>query len=115
MPLYDYKCSEHGLFHELVSMDNHQAPQPCPTCKTACGRVILMAPEFLSMSDERRKAHSTNEKSKHEPIISSVDSRDKKNGSGCGCEQPNAKKSQVMYLADGSKIFPSQRPWMISH
>ena len=115
MPLYDYKCSDHGLFHELVPMDNHQQPQSCPSCHKLCARIIMMAPGFLDMSKEARNAHSTNERSQHEPITSSKESRDTKHGSGCGCEHTQSKKSKVMYLADGSKIFPSQRPWMISH
>jgi hypothetical protein len=37
-----------------------------------------------------------------------------KHGSNCGC---NAKKrrSNLMYTAEGNKMFPSMRPWMISH
>lgn len=115
MPLYDYKCVEHGLFHELAAMDDSASAQPCPTCGVDSGRIIMLAPELLLMSEHKRAAHSTNERSSHEPVVSSVESRDKKHGSGCGCEQKGKKASQVVYLADGSKIFPSQRPWMISH
>jgi len=115
MPLYDYKCSEHGLFHELVAMDEHQHPQPCPHCKVLCARIIMMPPELLTMKKEDRKAHSINERSKHEPIVSSSESRDHKHGRGCRHEHTKPKKSNVMFLADGSKIFPSQRPWMICH
>lgn len=115
MPLYDYKCAEHGLFHELATMDESASAQPCPTCGTASGRIIMLAPELLLMSEHKRQAHSTNERSQHEPVVSNSESRDRTHGSGCACEQKGKKASQVVYLADGSKIFPSQRPWMISH
>lgn len=39
--------------------------------------------------------------------------------SSCGCSEHkpeySALKQQVIFLPDGSKVFPSQRPWMISH
>ena len=32
MPLYDYKCAEHGLFHDLVPMQASGECAPCPSC-----------------------------------------------------------------------------------
>lgn len=43
MPLYDYKCSEHGYFEQKNSMADH-AKGECPTCGEACPQVILTAP-----------------------------------------------------------------------
>ena len=45
MPLYDYKCTEHGLFHELVPVQASGEACPCPTCGVLSARVILVAPE----------------------------------------------------------------------
>lgn len=134
MPLYDYKCKEHGLFHELETMDRSGEPKTCPKCGTLCARVIIIPPEVLNMAPEKRKAMETNEAAQQQPIISTVDSRAEatdraayaqKHGhshqsGSCGCSsehQPkkSALKQQVIFLPDGSKVFPSQRPWMISH
>lgn len=114
MPLYDYKCQQHGVFHELIAMDERSAAHPCPTCLQLAPRVIMM-PQILTMDSGVRKARHTNERSRHEPVISSAASRDHRHGSGCGCEQADKLHSKAVLLADGSKIFPSARPWMISH
>jgi putative FmdB family regulatory protein len=115
MPLYDYKCSEHGLFHELVAMEDHAMPQPCPTCKAASGRIIIIPPDLLAMPETDRKANQINERNQHEPIKSTIESRDTKHGRCCGAEKENKRSGKAIFLADGSKIFPSMRPWMISH
>ncbi|MEO9653525.1 zinc ribbon domain-containing protein [Marinomonas sp. NPDC078689] len=131
MPIYDFKCTKHGLFHELVAMEKAGDAFPCPQCGVKCMPVILVAPSVLSMSPESKKAMDINDEARHSPIISTVDSRaeadDRKQfdlrkgqkASSCGCSEhrseQNALKKQVVYLPDGSKVFPSQRPWMISH
>lgn len=143
MPVYDYKCTEHGLFHELASMADAGQPKACPKCGKASARVIMIPPEVLAMAPDQRAAMAHNEEARHQPIISSVDSRaeaadraafaqrkDSSNvsrraghqhGRGCcggGAEhagETSALKQQVVFLPDGSKVFPSQRPWMISH
>lgn len=129
MPVYDYKCQEHGLFHELAGMDKAHLPCPCPQCGRSSARVVMIPPEVLAMAPNKRKAEATNEAARHQPRFSTPDSRaeaqEKKiwtqqHGS-CGCKShsPEADRSalsqKAVYLADGSKIFPSQRPWMISH
>lgn len=128
MPVYDYKCNDHGLFHDLASMNEAALPCACPQCGKLSARVIMIPPEVLAMSPARRQAIAKNEKAVHQPIISSVDSREdlaqrrahaaaKK---GCGCSDSahpdrSSLRQQAIYLPDGSKVFPSQRPWMISH
>jgi hypothetical protein len=68
------------------------------------------------------RASSRNEKSAHEPVFSTVEyrqeqkaRREHKHGKGCGCGDKPIRKSALMYTADGNKMFPSARPWMISH
>lgn len=119
MPVYDYKCAEHGLFHELASMDDAALPAPCPQCQQASPRVIMIAPQIVDMAPEKRQAHSRNERAAHEPVVHDAERRAQhRHGPDCGCgsaNDPGAKRSKAVLLADGSKIFPSQRPWMISH
>jgi putative FmdB family regulatory protein len=122
MPLYDYKCSQHGLFYELATMEDSAKPCACPSCGEFSARVIMLAPDILAMKKENRAAHERNEKSVHAPIFSTVEyrqeekaRREHKHGKGCGCGDKPIRKSALMYTADGNKMFPSARPWMISH
>jgi len=115
MPIYDYKCQQHGVFHELIAINEESNTHPCPSCERPAPRVIMMSPQILSMDPATRTAHSINEKNAHQPVISSVISRDHQHGRGCGCEKSQSLRSQAVLLADGSKVFPSSRPWMISH
>jgi len=116
MPVYDYKCKNHGVFHELATMDDSAKPAACPQCGDLSSRVILLSPTLLDMAPERRSAFATNERASHEPVFSTTDRRalDHQHKNGCGC---TAKKPGrfMMYTPDGGKTFPTARPWMISH
>lgn len=116
MPLYDYKCQHHGLFYELATMEDSGQPQACPSCGELSPRVILISPDALSMDKDKKHAHEVNERNQHEPTFSSKERRehDHKHTSGCGCAKQKG-KSKLMYTANGEKMFPSMRPWMISH
>lgn len=46
MPLYDYKCAEHGYFEQKNSMADH-AKGVCPTCGEPSKQVLLKAPRPL--------------------------------------------------------------------
>lgn len=122
MPVYDYKCPEHGFFYELAAMDESSQPKNCPTCATLSARVLMVAPEFLDMKQENRAAHTCNESAMHSPVLSTPDyraeqlaRREHKHGKGCGCGDKPIRKSNLLYTAEGNKMFPSMRPWMISH
>ncbi|MEJ8472803.1 hypothetical protein [Roseibium algae] len=77
------------------------------------------------LSAERRSAFERNEKSQHAPNFSTKDSRadevednrKKRHPSNCSCcsGDKSSIRSSAVYMADGSKVFPSKRPWMISH
>ena len=116
MPVYDYKCQEHGLFYELATIEESDQPKPCPHCQQLCARVIVIAPDVLTMDKEKKHAHAVNEKNQHEPTFSTKARRqdDHQHKHGCGCEKKMG-KSKLMYTAQGEKMFPSMRPWMISH
>ena len=43
MPLYDYKCSEHGYFEKKQSIKDH-ARAECPTCGSESPQVLTAPP-----------------------------------------------------------------------
>ena len=116
MPVYDYKCREHGIFSELATMEQSNLPMPCPQCAELSARVILLSPQLLDMAPDKRKAMETNERAQFEPVVSTRDRResDHEHRHGCGC-QAQKPGSKLFYTAEGDKMFPSMRPWMISH
>ena len=116
MPVYDYKCKEHGVFYDLATLQDSDKPACCPICTELSPRIIRIAPEVLDMPAQKKHAHETNERSQHEPQFSTEARRkdDEEHSRGCGC----AKKkpgSKLFLTANGDKMFPSMRPWMISH
>lgn len=122
MPVYDYKCRQHGHFHELATMAQCAEPRGCPDCGALSARVIVIPPQIVAENSARDKAHSRNEKSRHEPVFSNAEQRSEtlarrehQFGKGCGCGHEPLGKAKMFYTADGKKIFPSMRPWMISH
>lgn len=110
MPLYEYECSRHGPFEQMRPLSEASMRQRCPTCGVASPRAILSAAGLSTLSPAARRAHATNERSAHEPRSS----KQHRHGPGCGCSQAKAKAGTARG-ADGSKMFPGRRPWMISH
>ena len=117
MPVYEYKCQEHGIFYDLATMEDSDKPADCSVCGASSPRIIMVAPDILDMSPVARKAAATNERSQHEPEFSTKQRReqDHQHKTGCGCDHKSPSKSKLMYTAQGDKMFPSMRPWMISH
>ncbi|MDQ0317796.1 FmdB family zinc ribbon protein [Amorphus orientalis] len=113
MPLYDYYCEEHGAFTALRPMSAYAEPCECPDCGASAPRVMLTAPRLGLLDTATRTAHAVNERSAHEPKRASSHGH----GPGCGCcGGGTAKKGRkTLHRPDGSKSFPSARPWMISH
>lgn len=109
MPVYEYECVRHGAFEQMRPVAEAGQAQDCPTCGKSSPRAILSAVRLSSMSPAARAAHATNERAAHEP----KSSKQHRHGPGCGCS--SGKKSRTATGADGSRMFPSRRPWMISH
>lgn len=111
MPYYDYFCDDCGPFTAFAAMADFQKPCDCPDCGTSARRVLITAPKLSAVSSTLRRAHETNERAAHEPKST------KKHGAGCSCCSSGAsrKPSKTLHRPDGSKSFPSARPWMISH
>ena len=110
MPVYEYMCEEHGPFEAMRPMAEYSSPCACPVCGQAAPRVMLTVPNIANMGGERRLAHATNEQSADSPKKLST------HGPNCSCCSGGKKKGRkTLHRADGSKSFPSSRPWMISH
>lgn len=110
MPLYEYMCDACGPFEEIAPISRFSDPCDCPDCGATSPRVLLSVPRLATLSNGTRRAHETNERSADSPKRSS-------HGPGCGCCGGSSKKknSKTLYRPDGSKSFPTKRPWMISH
>ncbi len=116
MPLYDYMCPNCGPVSAFRPVSEYDLPIVCPHCKSEASRVLLYAPHITALSANMLDAHARNEKSCHEPKFSTKDERaEKKHPAGCSCCSSGEKKSRTLYTADGGKMFPTARPWMISH
>lgn len=108
MPVYEYLCEEHGSFEAVRPIAEFDLPCACPVCGVNAPRVMLSVPNIANMGGERRLAHATNERSSDSPKRLSTDGPGTPNG-----KLPSRRKT--LHRPDGSKSFPSARPWMLSH
>ena len=115
MPVYEYLCEDCGPFTAMRPMAQYEKLCDCPECDQAAPRVLLTAPRSMTgMSTETRLAHATNEKSSHAP--STLAQYAAKHPSGCSCcSNKSLPKRKTVRGKNGSKSFPTARPWMISH
>jgi putative FmdB family regulatory protein len=67
MPLYDYTCKRCGPFRDWKPVGEYLEPAKCPDCGRRSPRAV--ATPALGMDWQRKKAHSINEKSAHEPRV----------------------------------------------
>ena len=111
MPLYEYACGDCGGFTASNPLSKYREPQPCPGCGSMAERALLSAPALSTMPAATRTAHATNERSAHMPRTSAEAGT--RHGVGCSCCSTG--KSNAVKAPDGSKMFPTKRPWMISH
>jgi len=107
MPVYEYNCEEHGPFEAMRPMSECTSPCACPVCGAASQRVMLSAPNVSGLSTERRLAHVTNERASDSPKRLSTH--------GPGQRRAKMPSRKTVTGHDGSKCFPSSRPWMLSH
>jgi len=113
MPVYDYECERCGAFTTMRPMAECDAAAECPRCGDDAPRAFLTAPYFATMPAERRLAHATNEKSAHAPRrLSDMGAA---HAAGCRCCGGGRSSRLVKRGKNGSKSFPTSRPWMISH
>ncbi len=117
MPTYEYLCNDCGPFTNMRPMAECDEPDDCPHCAGSAPRAYLTAPAFFCMPAASRKAHATNEQSRHAPKTSAEykASQDRKHGAGCGCCSGKKPARLQTKSRSGAKGFPTARPWMISH
>ena len=110
MPVYEYKCDDCGVFETIAPMKAFADPCDCPDCGLTAPRVMLSVPHIAGLSWSIMRAHETNERSADSPKKLSS------HGPGCCCCSGVKKKnSTTLHRPDGSKSFPTKRPWMISN
>lgn len=114
MPTYEYECTDCGGFSAARPLAQYQESVACPGCGIAAPRVLLSAPAYAGMPGNVRKAHAINERAAHAPKESGK-IEPHKHSAGCGCGSKSIGASKTVKAPDGSKAFPSKRPWMISH
>ncbi|HSY23736.1 MAG TPA: zinc ribbon domain-containing protein [Polyangiaceae bacterium] len=97
MPLYEYECSEHGVFDDQRRMSEFAAPSSCPVCARPAPRV-LSAARIRGLPRAELTARDRNERSAHEPriLVRARDAPLAPRQPGQACESPS-------------------RPWMLGH
>ena len=117
MPTYDYLCDDCGPFTATRPMAECEAPNACPECGAKAPRAYITAPYFAALAEERRMAHAINERAAAEPRVrSKMQGAPMKGAHGAGCGCCSGKSSRATKRGKGgAKMFPSKRPWMISH
>ena len=114
MAIYEYHCTDCGVFTAMRPMADSSLPQPCPLCRMPAPRAWITPPGFAGMSSALRHAYSTNERACHEPRLASQTGPANKHAPGCGCCS-SGKSKGTLTAPSGKKSFPDKRPWMISH
>lgn len=107
MPIYEYRCDNHGDFSHQAEIAKRNDDCFCPTCGSIAERIIS-APSLALMSDTNRKAWARNEKSAHEPT------RKKKHVCSSSCNHnhtSNNTSKQSGYMQSPTNA----RPWMLGH
>lgn len=111
MPVYDFTCAECGSFRAHLTIAQRNTPTSCPYCDRV-GQRIILAPNLAMMNPLVRKASVINERSRHEPRISTGHSC----GKGCGCGtkiRPTRVRETKLGKLQSQKL--SARPWMLGH
>lgn len=106
MPVYEYECEDCGVFKSIAPMSAYADPCACIECGKISPRVINSVPSISTLDTGRRKAHKLNERSSDEPKRMSTHGPVGKTGI-----KPSRK---ALRGSDGSKSFPTARPWMLS-
>jgi putative FmdB family regulatory protein len=111
MPMYEYECSDHGVFELLKALAQYAEPACCPECDQRAERV-LSAPRLSGLMRPGMIAHARNEQSRHEP-------RHARSIHDCAHphhKQPEARPTQRREPAKPTlKKYTGVRPWVIEH
>lgn len=110
MPLYEYRCAQHGLFDALVPVSERGEQAPCPRCGQPAPRVIVTPPRLAQVTAAAKAAHERNELAAYEPMQGNLVTEAQERR----IHKPMT-PSGALYTADGKKLFPAARPWMLGH
>lgn len=113
MPVYEFNCRSCGNFPHMASIAERDQPVRCPDCGVLARRMVS-APNLAVMTPQRRDAHARNEKSRHEPAMTSRH----RCGSSCGCSSAKTKAKRevtVPKLGSFQTTRKRNRPWMLGH
>lgn len=102
MPIYEYQCSDHGIFEQLRSLSEWTLPGDCPHCAEPARR-ILSRPNLASVPRSEMIARDRNEKSRHEPTVSRTPD--------CGHDH----KAQPKLDRTKTHVYTGPRPWVMEH
>jgi putative FmdB family regulatory protein len=123
MPVYSYTCPDCGDFDLFRNMEERNLAAACPVCRGAAQRYISV-PNLALMNRNVRFAHATNERSRHEPRLSTGGTADPghKCSSRCGHSHPQGASQSVRHkryvktkLGDLQAQKRGSRPWMLGH
>ncbi|MFK7859364.1 MAG: FmdB family zinc ribbon protein [Granulosicoccus sp.] len=114
MPVYQYNCPSCGQFDKNKPMSMASEKASCPQCNSPASRFIA-APFLASTSRSSIRATGLNELAQNEPRHTSQLMRKHKPGCGCCGGGSNRISGKTAQNAAGDKMFPTKRPWMISH
>ena len=95
-------------------MAKSREPASCPSCKALSSRDI--APPYLgARSRNCIVVGDRNERARNEPRHSAEHGHKHSAGGSCCNEKSSLISSKTLSNGAGDKMFPSMRPWMISH
>jgi putative FmdB family regulatory protein len=97
MPIYEYECSEHGLFEAERPMQRSAEANECPACQAPARRVLSTTRTTL-LPRATTIARDRNEKSQHAPEVRRVEAR-----------AAPRRPPPALQAAHGG------RPWMLGH
>lgn len=105
MPIYDYRCAEHGTFELSRPMSESGGLGACPECGASSNRIIT-APRLRTLGALTRSSMDRNEKSRHSPHVC-----------GSSCSHQTAKPRQSDQTSEKPKLvsYRGPRPWVVEH
>ncbi|HEY6877752.1 MAG TPA: zinc ribbon domain-containing protein [Polyangiales bacterium] len=105
MPVYEYECTDHGVFEALTPLARYSEPAPCPSCDAQSARVIS-TPHLASMPRANYIATERNERSRHEPRLVK---REHQHSHGVNEKTKDPHGRPALRASHGS------RPWALEH
>lgn len=68
MPIYEFRCREHGVFEQRMSMAQAGSEYACPVCNRAAARHYT-SPMVARLSKDARATLDRTEKTREQPDV----------------------------------------------